>query len=167
MFAISERDRPCRPRLNPSSSGRSTSTEPSATLTRMFVWIGCVSSPRGPLTRTTLSSPTATSTPLGISTGFFPIRLICLPSCLPCSPHVGEDLAADALPVRRPVGHHAPRRRYERDAESAHHPRQVAPTPVDPAAGLGHPADARDRPLLARPVLELHAERLVDALALL
>src|SRR5690242_16909812 len=172
MFAISERDRPCRPRLKPSSSGRSTSTVPSATVTRMFAWIGCVSSPRGPLTRTTLSSPTATSTPLGISTGFFPIRLMLFP-CPPSlrssqpSPHVGEDLPADPLLGRRPVRHHAARRRHQRDAQTAHHPRQVAPPPVDPAAGLGHPADAGDRALLARAVLQPHPERLVDAFALL
>src|SRR3954452_13697751 len=172
MLAISERDRPCSPRLKPSSSERSTSTVPSATVTRMFVWIVCTSSPRGPLTRTTLSSPTATSTPLGISTGFLPIRLIaslCSRSLHPsrCSPHVGEDLAADALLGRRPVGHHAARRRHERHAEAAHHARQVAAAAVDPAAGLGHTADAGDRALLARAVLEHDAERLVDALALL
>src|SRR5262245_40999605 len=144
MFAINERDRPCRPRLKPSSSGRSTVTVPSTIATRMLVWIGCASSPRGPLTVTTLSSLTATSTPLGISTGFLPIRLIVLP-CPPSlrasqpSPHVGEDLPADPLLGRRPVRHHAARRRDERDAEAAHHPRQVPPPPVDPAARLGHP----------------------------
>ena len=40
----------------------------------MFGWIGCVSSPRGPFTVTTLPSLDATSTPLGISMGFLPIR---------------------------------------------------------------------------------------------
>src|SRR4029079_12220800 len=167
MFAISERERPCRPRLNPSSSGRSTTTVPSATVTRMFVWIGCVSSPFGPLTRTTLSSLTATSTPLGISTGFLPIRLISLPWPVPRSPHVGEDLAADPLLGRRAVRPHHARRGHQRDAEAPHHPRQAAAAAVDPAPGLGDPADPGDRPLLARAVLELHAERLVDALALL
>src|SRR3954447_8021705 len=167
MFAISERDRPCRPRLNPSSSGRSTSTEPSATLTRMFVWIGCVSSPRGPLTRTTLSSPTATSTPLGISMGFLPIRLICVPRSFPSLPHVGEDLPADALLGRRTVGHHAARGRDQRDTEAAHHARQLTAAAVQPPARRGHPADAGDRPLLARPVLEPDAEGLVHALPLL
>src|SRR3954462_9037624 len=167
MLAISDRDRPCSPRLKPSSSERSTSTVPSATVTRMFVWIVCTSSPRGPLTRTTLSSPTATSTPLGISTGFLPIRLICIPWPVPRSPHVGEDLPADALLGRRAVRHHAARRRHQRDAETAHHPWQAAAAAVDPAPGLGDPADPGDRPLLARAVLELHAERLVDAFALL
>src|SRR5436853_7344256 len=152
MFAISERDRPCRPRLNPSSSGRSTSTEPSAMLTRMLVWIGCVSSPRGPLTRTTLSSPTAPSTPLGISMGFLPIRLIYVPRSVPwsfpSSPHVGEDLAADALPGRRTVGHDAAGGRDQRDTEPAHHARQVAAAPAGPPARPGHPAEGGDRPLL-------------------
>src|SRR5262249_36602431 len=138
----------CNPRLNPSSSGRSTRAVPSSTRIVMLACIGCVSEPRGPLTVTTLSWPTATSTPLGSSMGCLPILLI-VPS-----PHVGEHFAADALARRVAVRHHALRRAHDRDPEPTHHPRQLGPATVRAPAGLGDPAQPRDRPLLPRPVLQ-------------
>src|SRR6185503_11451689 len=136
MFAISERDNPCSPRLNPSSS------------------------PRGPFTATTLFASTATSTPLGISTGFFPIRLI-------RSPHESADPPADPVLRRGPVRNQPVRGGHDRDPEPTHHTRQVAATAVDAPSGLRDPPDTGDRALLARAVLHAHAERLVDAFALL
>src|SRR5207344_1899215 len=115
--------RPCRARLKLSSSGRSTRATPFSTTTRMFACSPCESVPRGPVTVTTFCSPTTTSTPAGISTGCFPIRLIASPA----SPHVGEDLPADALARSVPVRHHALVFADERATETTHHSRQLVP----------------------------------------
>src|SRR4029077_8824960 len=153
MLATSERDRPWRLRLKPSSSGRSTRAAPSAMTTRMFGWIVCVRLPRGPCTVTTLPSSTLTCTPLGSSMGCLPIRLIV------CSPHVGEDLPADSLFGRRPVGHDALGRRDDRDPQPAHDAGQIAAAAVAPPSRLGDAPQPRDRARLARAVLHLDAER--------
>src|SRR4029450_3635423 len=160
MLATRVLVRPCRPRWNPSSSGRSTRTRLSSTTTRMSGCIACCRLPRGPFTVTTLSSPTATSTPAGIVTGCFPIRLISP------SPHVREDLAADTGARGLLVRQDALRRRHDRDAEPAHHAGELVAAPIDPAPGLRYPTEPGDRPGAARPVLQPDPERLVDALAL-
>src|SRR4029450_550470 len=90
-----------------------------------------LSSPRGPFTTTTASSPTVTSTPLGILMGCLPIRLMA--SDLR-SPDERQDLAADPLAGRVAVRHHALRGRDDRDPEPAQDPRQVVPPRVDAPA---------------------------------
>src|SRR2546422_10813847 len=150
MLASSDRVRPWRPRLNPSSSGRSTRALPSWTTIRMLACMTCVRDPRGPFTVTTLPWPTVTPTPPGSSMGCFPILLIV--SLVPRpSPHVRQYFAADALAGRIPVRHHAVRRADDRDPETTHHPWQVTASAVDPPAGLGDTSEARELPLPARP----------------
>src|SRR5438874_12787118 len=152
MLAISERVRPWRPRLNPSSSGRSTRAVPSSTTIRMLACMTCIRDPRGPVTVTTLPWPTVTSTPPGSSMGCFPIRLIV--SLVPRpSPHVRHHFAADAVARAVPVRHHVLRRGNDRDPQSTHHPRQDAASPLHPPSGFLHAPEACARPLLSRPVL--------------
>src|SRR6266516_4626511 len=165
MLASSDRVRPWRPRLNRSSSGRSTRAVPSSTTMRMLACMTCVSDPRGPFTVTTLSWPTATSTPLGSSMGCFPILLIA--SLVPRpSPHVREHFAADAPARGVPVGHHAVRRADDRDPEATHDTWQVTTSAVDPPAGLRYASEPGDRALLARTVLEADPEQLMHSLAI-
>src|SRR5262245_21246532 len=166
MFAISERVRPCRLRWKPSSVGRSTRTTPSSETTVISGWTRWLSSPRGPLTVTTASSPTVTWTPLGISMGCLPIRLIVRFLLLPL-PHVREDLAADALTGGVAVGHHPVRGGHDRDAEPAEDPRQPVVTRVDPPARLAHALQAADRAFALGAVLQRDAVDALDPLALL
>src|SRR5262245_51164705 len=161
MLAISERVRPCRLRWKPSSVGRSTRTTPSSLTTRISGCTRWLSAPRGPFTVTTASSPTVTSTPLGISMGCFPILLMSGPL-----PHVRQDLAADPVAGRVAVRHHTVRGRDDRDAQPAEHAGQAVMARVHPPAGLADALDAGDRALALRVVLERDAEHALDPLAL-
>src|ERR671925_293947 len=155
MFAISERVRPCRLRWNPSSLGRSTRIAASSWTTRISGWKRVLSVPRGPFTVTEESS-IVTSTPLGISMGCLPIRLI----SLPLLPNVREDLAADALAGGVTVRHHTLRRRHDGDAETTEHARETGP----PRAA--HTLQPGDRALAFRAVLQRHPECPVEPVTL-
>src|SRR3990172_13248744 len=159
MFARSVRVGPWRRRCTLSSLGRSTRMTPSSRTMRISGWRRWLRVPRGPFTVTSASSPTVTSTPLGISMGCLPIRLI-------CSPHVGQDLAADARAGGVAVGHDPLRGRKDRDPEAAEHPRQGATARVDPAPRLADPLQPGDRALALRAVAQRDAEHALDALAL-
>src|SRR5512132_848920 len=165
MLASRDRVRPCRLLLKPSSSGRSTRAVPSSTTIRMLACMVWVRDPRGPFTVTTLSPPTATSTPPGNAMGCFPILLIVplVPRSRP-SPHVREYFAADAVARRVLVRHHATGRADDGDPEPPHHPGQVATSPVDPPARFRHTPKTGDGALLARPVLQTDPEQLVHTL---
>src|SRR5688500_4611869 len=171
MFAISERVRPWRLRWNPSSLGRSTRIVPSSWTIFISVCTRWLRLPRGPFTVTTASSPTVTSTPLGISIGCLPIRLIfsqasSLLLAFFGSPDVREDLAADPPAGGVPVGHHTMGRGHDRDPQPAEHARELVPADVDPPTRRADPLEPGDRPLALGPVLEVHAEDALDALAL-
>src|SRR6476659_2268189 len=160
MLASRDRVRPCRLRLNPSSSGRSTRAVPSSTTIRMLACMVWVREPRGPFTVTTLSPPTATSTPPGNAMGCFPILLIV--PFVPCpSPHVREYFAADAVARRILVRHHAVGRADDGDPEPPHHTGQVPTSAVDPPARFRHPPKTGDGALLARPILQTDPKQLV------
>src|SRR3954447_3416545 len=145
-------------RLRRSSSGRRSCTVPSsARSTVIGSTTVCDRVPFGPLTVTVRPSM-ATSTPDGTVIGSFPMRdMVSNPS-----PDVGEDFAAHAVLVRLPLGLKAVRRRDDRDAEAAEDPGQIGRLRVDPQAGLGDPAQARDAPLAVAAVLQLDHQDLAD-----
>src|SRR5690349_9074907 len=61
--------------------------------------------------------------------------------------HLGDDaddFAADTRRARLAIGHHAMRRRHDRDAEAVHHARNVVFALVDPQSGLRDALDALD-----------------------
>ena len=163
MLASRDRVRPCRLRLKPSSSGRSTRAVPSSTTIRMLACMAWVRDPRGPFTVTTLSPPTATSTPPGNAMGCFPILLI-VPLVPRPSPHVREYFAADTVARRVLVRHHAMGRADDGDPEPPSHGagRHVR-------GGSGRPGfDTRRRPVMVRclrgPYFRPDPEQLVHTL---
>src|SRR5262245_48932134 len=130
MLAIRLRVRPCRARCSPRSVGRETTTVPfscSTFIAAESVWL---SSPLGPLT-STRPGAISTVTASGTAIGFLPIRLISSSR----SPHVGDDLAADALLLRFVPGHHAGRGADDRRAGAAVDPRHLLVVDVAAAAG--------------------------------
>src|SRR5436190_641996 len=160
MLAIRLRVRPWRARCSPRSLGRSTVSVPSAWetfISRLTAW---VSSPFGPLTATRPGF-TSTVTPSGIAIGFLPIRLIgSAPPQAARSPHVGDDLAADAALTRLVAGHHPHRGAQNRGPHPAHHPRDLLVRDVAPPSRARDPPQPADhRPPLAR-VLERDSDDL-------
>src|SRR5579875_2065722 len=129
MFAISVRDRPCSDFDSRSSSGRDTAIAPSSFVTVIGSATTCERVPFGPFTTTCWPS-IVTSTPDGTGTGSFPIRDIAT------SPHVGEDFPAHSALGRLLVGEQSGRRRDDRRAETAEHPRQAGGLRVHTQAGL-------------------------------
>src|SRR5215210_5981359 len=159
MFATSVRVSPWSARSSPRSVGRvTTRVSPSRSI---FMRCGtCVcSSPSGPLTITRPGS-TAMFTPLGISIGFFPIRLIA------GSPDEADDLAADSLLGGRAARHDSLGRGQDRRAHASEHARQAILARVDAAARLGDALEVGDDALAVLAELELDDERVV-AFALL
>src|SRR4026209_2960760 len=168
MLARSDLVSPCRLRLKPTSSGRSTRATPSSVRMRIVGCMVCESSPRGPRTVTRLVSSTCTSTPSGISTGCLPILLMSSSSLLrslASSPDVGEHFAAHAPARRVLVRHQAVGRRDDRDAEPALDTRELVVATVDPPPGLRDPPGSGDRAAAAHAVLQPDPERLVHAFA--
>src|SRR5712692_3161377 len=157
MLAISERESPCSALISPSSDGLVTVITPPSCATSIGTATSRLSVPFGPFTVT--SRPLmVTSTPGGTTTGIRPIRDI-VSSPLPDE---GEDFPAHAMLLGLPVGHQAARRRDDRDAEPAEHPRQVVPACVDPQAWLGDSLDPGDRALSRRAVLQRDHQVLAD-----
>src|SRR6185503_5192564 len=77
-----------------------------------------------------------------------------------------EHFAADTGGARLAIGHHALRRRHDRDAEAVHHRRDVVLAFVDAKAGLRHALDLLDDRaprVIAERDLELGLARLVAA----
>src|ERR687886_749015 len=147
MLAIGLRVSPCSAFDVRSSLGRRTCSVPSSCATSIGAATEWVSWPLGPLTVTCRPS-IVTSTPLGTGMGSLPMRdmLLLLPRWTLRSPDVGEDFPAHALLVGLPVGEQAGGRRQDRDAQAA------------PQAGLADAADAGDRALPVRAVLQGHRE---------
>src|ERR1022692_1260655 len=156
MLAISDRDRPCRARISPSSLGLVTVMDPSACATSIGAATSRLRLPFGPFTMT--SRPLmVTSTPPGMATGMRPIRYIA-----GSLPDVGEDFPAYALLVRLLVGHQPARSGNDRDAQAAEYPREVVLPRVHPQARLGYPLEPGDRALAGGPELEHDHEALAD-----
>src|SRR5262245_23321843 len=130
MFATSVRVSPWSARSSPRSVGRVTVRTPSSCATFMRAGTRCSRVPSGPVTLTSPPGDTATVTPLGISMGFLPIRLIALPD-------ERENLAADASLGGLAGGDHAGRRGQDRGAEPAEDAREAVLLRVDAATRLG------------------------------
>src|ERR1700693_5168732 len=158
MFAINVRVSPCSARSSPRSVGRVTTTVPSSSAICMRAGTCCWSVPKGPTTATRPGS-TDRVTPLGISMGLFPIRLMALPD-------EAHDLAADATLLRGPAGDETGRRGQNCDAHPAQHARQAVLPCVDPATRLRHALQARDDPLAVAAELEVDDQG-IEGLALL
>src|SRR2546423_6793951 len=160
MLAISVRVRPWSARFTCVSSARCTEIFPSSRSIFMFSWKVRVSWPFGPFTFTVWPS-ILMSTPLGITTGIRPIRLISH-----YLPHVRQDLAAEALALRFASGHEAGRGRHDGDAETAEHARHLALAGVHAEAGLRDATQTGDRGELSdvlQPQHELAGVRLFVA----
>src|SRR5262245_983437 len=124
----------------------------------------CSRVPSGPVTFTPPPADASTVTPLGISMGFLPIRLIALPD-------EGEDLAADASLGGLAGGDHAGRRGQDRGAEPAEDAWEAVLLGVDATPGLGDARAVGGDALAVLAELELdhevvHGRRLDDAVAL-
>src|SRR6266852_1350485 len=128
MFQTSVRVRPCSERCSFDSLGRSTTTVPSLTETRIDGFSTRVSSDL-PLFTDTVWSATVTVTPLGILTGSLPILLM-------GSPNVTHDLATEARLGCFLTGHDAMRGREDHDPQPAEHARDLD---ADPRRGDRHP----------------------------
>src|SRR5436190_5347753 len=112
-----------------------------------------VSVPFGPLT-VTASPSWRTSTPLGSSIGFFPIRDMERFSL----PDLAEDFAADAALDGFVAGQDALGRRHDGQPEAAEDLRDLLLVAVDAAARAGDPLDAVDDRLARGRVLEVDPE---------
>ena len=89
---------------------------------------------------------TLMSTPDGMSTGIFPIRLI--------SPDLAHDLAAETTAASLSVGEQTLAGGDHCDAKAALDAGQLRRAAVDPVTGLGNPLDALDGGLAAVAVAE-------------
>src|SRR5687767_7996800 len=119
--------------------------------------------PFGPLTVMRLPSAIVSSTPLGTSMGFRPIRDISLvPSQRRGDPLRLEDgaehLTTDTATPRFVPGQDALRGADDGDAESALDSRNGVLARVHPQTGLADPANLADRVLLVRAVPQLDPE---------
>src|SRR3954470_6143394 len=152
MLATSERVSPCRARCSPRSVGRLTSSSASFCSTVMSRWMRSVSSPRGPLTRTSSGSMEMV-TPAGTGIGLRPMRLIS------ASPHLGYDFAADASAAGLVAGHDALGRRDDRGAHAAEHLGDAGGRDVVALPRAGRALQARDDGLALLGVLELDADQ--------
>src|SRR5215211_5894239 len=145
MLAIRVRVRPWRALLSFSSSGRLTVTSPSAWLTAIRLGTRCDSSPLGPLTLTTESSPTVTWTPPGTLIGMRPMRDIAHSFAGGGLPDVGQDLTAHVLAPGLAPGHQPLGGGEDHRPQSAQDARNLLAPAVDPQTGLAHPAQSGER----------------------
>src|SRR2546425_6273842 len=157
MLAISVRVSPCRARFCLLSSARVTVIFPSSRAMDTFSWNVRASWPFGPFT-VTMRPSSFTSTPLGITTGMRPMRLM-------RSPHVRQDLATEALALRLTPGHDARGGRNDRDTHAAEYARDLGLARVHPKARLADAANPRHRRQLAdelQPQKDLARARLLE-----
>src|SRR5207244_3252315 len=109
--------------------------------------------PCGPLT-VTRRSLTVTSTAEGNVIGALPMR-----DMTNSSPHVAEDLTADAPLTRLTVGHETLAGRQDGHTETAEHSGQLVGTGVDTQSRLRHPPETGDGPSPIRRILHVDLER--------
>src|SRR6266496_3209057 len=139
MFATSARSVPCIG-LAASFAALHTSVSPLFSIDRSLPYVR-VSEPSGPLI-VIAPGASVTSTFAGSGIGWLPMRDI----AVSCS-RSGDDaknFAPDTGGARLAVGHHAARRRDDRDAEPVHHPRNVVLALVDAQPRLRHALDPFD-----------------------
>src|SRR5262245_43855445 len=139
MLLTSERASPCWARFSRSSSGRSTRSWLSSWRTVITPGMGRASVPFGPCT-VMFRSSIVTVTPSGTGIGALPTRLM-------TSPHVTEDLAADAGLSRVAIGQQPAAGGQDSDTEPAENTRDLVGLRVDAQTRLAHAAEAGDRAL--------------------
>src|SRR4051794_21996293 len=159
MLATSERVSPCRARCSPRSVGRLTSSSSPCCSTAMSRGMRSVSSPLGPLTRTS-SGSIDTVTPDGTGMGFLPMRLMVLGVGGGTSPDVGHDLAADARVAGLVAGHHTPRGGHDRGPHAAEDLGDLGVPDVMALPGARDALEAGDGRATLVGVLERHADQL-------
>src|SRR6185312_10237779 len=152
MLATSERVSPCRARCSPRSVGRLTSSSSPSCSTAMSRGMRSVSSPLGPLTRTS-SGSMDTVTPEGTGMGFLPMRLM-------RSPDVRDDLAADARVAGLVAGHHTSRRGHDRGSHATEDLGDLGVADVVALPGARDALEAGDGRAALVGVLERHADEL-------
>src|SRR5262245_14566261 len=101
------------------------------------------SAPLGPFTLTTWPSTLAV-TPEGIATGFFPTRDMAVDPLPSGSEHRAEDFPAYIIVAGVVIGHHALRRRQDRNTQSVVYPGQRPNRGIDPPPRLRHPRNLPD-----------------------
>src|SRR5829696_8064367 len=143
------RVKPCIALCSGVSDARSNTRLLSSCLTSTPRPTGTVNSPLGPVTFT-LRSKISALTPLGTSTGAFPIRDI-----LFLLVHEADDLAADALAPGLVVGEDPLRGREDRHPEPVEDAGDVLLLAVDAPPWAAHPPQARYPPLSVGAVLQL------------
>src|SRR5262245_55566695 len=158
MLATSARASPCKARTRRSSPLRSMTTVPLASRGVSPAGTGWASLPLGPSART-VRHATWTLTPGGIRTGCLPMRDI--PGLLP---HVGEDFAAHLLLASLAIGEHPARGRHQRHTHAGQDRGDLVVADVHAATGRRYPHQSRDHLLVARPVLEIHAQGALTAI---
>src|SRR6266496_106882 len=139
MFATSARSVPCIG-LAASFAALHTSVSPLFSIDRSLPYVR-VSEPSGPFI-VIAPGASVTSAFAGSGMGWLPMRDI----AVSCS-RSGDDaknFAPDTGGARLAVGHHAARRRDDRDAEPVHHPRNVVLALVDAQPRLRHALDPFD-----------------------
>src|SRR5437870_266117 len=129
MLAISVRVSPCSALWRLSSEGRRTTMVPSSIATASSRWMVRLISPFGPFTVTRRPSTWAV-TPLGMGTGFLPMR-----DMGRLLPDHREQLTAHAGGAGFAVRHEALRRREDRHAEAVLDARNLARLDVTPQTG--------------------------------
>src|SRR6185312_4945354 len=118
-----------------------TVTLPSATVASTSPCTVSDSEPSEPLAVSTWPAR-STVTPLGMTTGFLPMRDIG-----PSSEYPAQHLAADLGDAGFAVRHDPARGRQDGDAQAVIDPRQVGELGIDAAAGLRHARDLADHRL--------------------
>src|SRR6058998_742093 len=138
MLATSVRVSPWSALCRLSSEGRRTTIASPSTATASSAWTSRLISPLGPFTVILRPSSWAL-TPLGMGTGFLPMR-----DMAGLLPDDGEQLAAHAGGARFAVRHEPLRRREDRHAEAVLDARDLARLDVAPQAGRGHALQLAD-----------------------
>src|SRR5512143_76942 len=145
MLLSKARVKPCSARVSRRSSGRVTLSSPPSCATLIDSTKVRFNSPLGPLTIT--SEPSIlTCTPVGIETGFFPIRDITSSETRNSSglPDVAQHFAAHAQALGLLTGDNAFRRRQDRDTHARQHARHIYLGGVYSATGFADALDAGD-----------------------
>src|SRR5687768_4331787 len=160
MLATRVRVRPCSSRCILFSSGRRTTSVLSSWATSISGWSCRLRVPRGPVT--VMAGPSiVTLTPEGTGMGRRPIR------DMAGLPDVRQDFTTELGLVGLRPGHDSLARADDDDAEAAQHARDLGLAGVDAEAGLADPLEPGHDRRLAVDVLQLEAELLLRARALL
>src|SRR5882724_746659 len=141
MLLTSARLKPCNAFACASSPSRLTTILPSATFRLVRLGNSQSSLPFGPSTKT-FCPFTSTFTLGGMAIGCFPIRDINLPD-------IAEQFSAKIFFACLHVGHHAFRRRNDRDSKTAAHARDFRRADIFAQPGFAHALETFNHAFLA------------------